>query len=193
MQAGTASACIAAQDVDQTLALDSIVFEWTATATYLMSYVDHAGRGQDALALNLARADSNAVAQTSPELAASAFDLKTVVSRTASVSGSHAGGTGLLISTTLQADTDAAKPAHGSSSASLGALAEWMSRSLKHVTDAEGRSTWWVRDYQLSGAHMPTLLDALLQSGQARPDRIMLNGALVWQRSSLTQRVNNGD
>ncbi|QJD70186.1 hypothetical protein HG421_20080 [Xanthomonas campestris pv. badrii] len=193
VQAGTLSATHAGHDADPMMALDSMVFEWTATATYLMSYVDRPGHGHDVMALNLARADSNTIDHALPKAAVSMSDLQAAIGRRSGVLGPHAGVTGLSATSIAHADPDAEQPLRESSSASLGALAEWMSRSMKHITGADGRSTWWVRDYQLSGAHVPALLDALLQSGQALPDRIMLNGALVWQRSSLSQGVNNGD
>ncbi|MEA9566658.1 hypothetical protein [Xanthomonas sp. WHRI 8932A] len=193
VQAGTLSAAQAARDVDQALALDSIVFEWTATATYLMSYVDHRRSGLDIPVHDSAAIDGNALAQPRAVSSAGAIDLQSTISSSLGVSGLYASATDLPVISKSHADTDGTQPLRASPTASLGAWAEWMSRSIKQISDAEGRSTVWIRDYQISDAQLPALLDALLQSGQGRPDRIMLNGALIWQRASNTQGVSSGD
>ncbi|PPU40009.1 hypothetical protein XaplCFBP3123_12145 [Xanthomonas arboricola pv. populi] len=193
MQAGIMSTTRAVQVADQALVIDSIVFEWMATATYLMSYVDHRGRGHDAAAPNTDTVNGNALMSASAGSGFSAMSLQDVAHRPSIASGLHVAGAGLPVALTAHAETDATHLSYLSSTTSPDALAEWMTRAMKKISDAEGRTTWWVRDYQLSAAQIPALLDALLHSGQSRPDRIMLNGALVWQRSSNAQGVNNGD
>nr|WP_260214961.1 hypothetical protein [Xanthomonas cannabis] len=193
VQAGTVSITQAAQDLDQTMAVASVFFEWTATATYLMSYVDHHGRGQVAAAPNSISAGSSAVAQSLPGTHFAAPDLQAAIGPAFGLAELHAGGTGVPVAFAVHDNAETAKPLRGSSATGLGALAEWMSRSIKQITDADGRSTLWVRDYQISAAQLPALLDALLHTGHARPDRIMLNGAPLWQSASPTQRINNGD
>ncbi|WOB51110.1 hypothetical protein NYR97_06970 [Xanthomonas hydrangeae] len=183
----------AAHGTDQTLALDSFVFEWAATATYLMSYVDHRGRGHDVVAPNAAAVDGNALMSASSGSGFSAMRPQDAAHRPSFASGLQTVGAGSPFALIAHTENDATHSSRTSSTINLGALAEWMTRAMKQISDAQGRATWWVRDYQLSAAQIPVLLDALLRSGQARPDRIMLNGALVWQRSSNTQGVNNGD
>lgn len=193
MQAGIMSATQVAQVADQALVVDSIVFEWMATATYLMSYVDHRGRGHEAGAPNGDALNGNVMMSASAGPGLSAMSLQDVAYRPYFASGLHVAGAGLPAALTERPETDATHSSYVSSTTSSGALAEWMTRAMKQISDAEGRTTWWVRDYQLSAAQIPALLDALLHSGQSRPDRIMLNGALVWQHSSNAQGVSNGD
>ncbi|WP_254846025.1 hypothetical protein [Xanthomonas axonopodis] len=193
VHARTVSTTRASNTVDQSLILDSIVFEWMSTATYLMSYVDHRSRGQDAVAPSVATLDVNAWPSVLAGSGLHAPNLQQSTHPASFASGSQIAGAGLPVTSTAYTAADANASSRASSASSIGALAEWMTRAMRQISDAQGRATWWIRDYRLSATQIPALLDALLHSGQGQPDRIMLNGALVWQRSSNTQGVNNGD
>ncbi|WP_434990851.1 hypothetical protein [Xanthomonas melonis] len=191
VHAGTVSATRVSNTVDQSLALDSIVFEWMSTATYLMSYVDHRSRGQDAVAPSVAALDVNARPSVLAGSGLHALNLQQSTHSASFASGSQIVGAGLPVISTAHTAADANASSRASSASSAGALAEWMTRAMRQISDAQGRSTWWIRDYRLSSTQIPALLDAVLHSVQGQPDRIMLNGALVWQRSSNTHGVNN--
>lgn len=193
VHAGTASTTRASNTVDQSLELDSIVFEWMSTATYLMSYVDHRSRGQDAVVPSVTALDVNARPSALAGSALHALNLQQSTHPTSFAPGSQIAGAGLPFTSTAHTAADANSSPRASSASSMGALAEWMTRAMRQISDAQGRSTWWIRDYRLSATQIPALLDALLHSGQGQPDRIMLNGAPVWQRPSNIQGVNNGD
>ncbi|WDM67829.1 hypothetical protein [Xanthomonas cucurbitae] len=175
------------------LQLVSVVFEWMANATYETSYVE-----RRAAAVLGVSAPYGTTARTKGQVPrAGAIASEATLSKPVSNgSDSLMLQSSAAVLTHLRAtQADRADPSSARTGALLGsdALADWTQRSLKQISDAQGRITWWVRDYRVSDVQITALLDGLLQGQAEQPDRVMLNGVLVWQRFSRLQGVADGN
>ncbi|MBD9437303.1 hypothetical protein IB223_14460 [Pseudoxanthomonas sp. PXM03] len=60
--------------------------------------------------------------------------------------------------------------------------ASWSERLLRRTVDADGNTTWWLRDYGMDAAAQEDLTRSLLsQPLHQRPHRIVINGVEVWR------------
>lgn len=61
-------------------------------------------------------------------------------------------------------------------------VASWSERLLRRTVDADGNTTWWLRDYRMEAAEQEALTRSLtFLPPQQRPHRIVINGVEVWR------------
>ena len=62
----------------------------------------------------------------------------------------------------------------------------WSERLFRRSVDADGNTTWWLRDYGIDAAALADVTRSLLsQPLHQRPHRIVINGVEVWRDPNL--------
>ncbi|MBD9477417.1 hypothetical protein [Pseudoxanthomonas sp. PXM02] len=158
-----------------------VLYPWTLQAHAHLSQLGGQMHGDpaqvsadDASAMNPTSSARTAVAAlpaqfaTPPYGALNDFQLPIVVGAASTVRGSNA-----------SVSVSDAKP---SDAAGTALAASWSERLLRKTVDANGNTTWWLRDYGMGSTEQEALTHSLSSLPlQQRPQRIVINGVEVWR------------